>query len=291
MRSTSEAPFIAVALLLMGTAVITIFYGALQGYRRYGGYAGARLVQTVVALAAGLVLIQLGWGPVGAILGYVVGILVILVYFAADRKSYAFRPGYENLRREAPAIRMIFGIFLVLSAVESVPVVLARARLETHESGLFAALWNLRNVVWPFAWSIGVTFYSHLMPVEKEEGLLWKTMPLVGVLGGAFILAGLLFPEWILGGLYGPEFVGAADWMALYGVSLLLQMAMMVCMFHEVATRRASWVAFLAPLAIFAAGLVFSGRTAVSLIEIQIAACTGYFVFWAAGKVAQRVAA
>lgn len=273
----SEVIF-TVALLVFVSYVITIFYGSFQGYHRYGVLAASRVVQSILMLGTGVFLVSAGWGATGALLGYASGLGLLTLFFMLRRTGFTMQAGYPHVRSEWPAITKIILVFIVLLSVENVPVILARNRLAPEESGYFGALWNMRNIIWPFALAISIPFYAHSLRGDREEGLYKKALLMVGFLGGAFAVSGYAFPEQVIRLLYGERFVHAAQYMGLYGISLLLQMLMMVAMFHEVASKGVRKVYLLVPVAVFFAAVYFLGRSIDGLIIAQIAASAGYWV-------------
>ena len=228
----------------------------------------------------------LGWGPSGTILGYTLSMLGISMFFLFQQKLFVFRKnGFSLIRKELLSITKIALVFGALSLIDSLPMITARIRLDNNLSSIYGALYNLRNIIWPFAFAVTIPFYSQTLSDSEEKNVLGKALLLMFVLGGGFIGISLFFKELVFDTLYGKSFVQAAKFMPLYGVSLLMQMLMMVLMFHNIAKNTLRMTHLTIPLLCLMAGLIIKGTHIQGLIEIQIIVAAVYFVIIAVRKI------
>jgi len=161
LRMPSFWPLILSALLILATSVVRIFYGALQGHHQFGAFAILRFLQGFLTFAIGIPILIFGLGVSGALAGYILPLVIISFYAGVKLKLFHWPRGFRHLHRERASLLKIMALFGLLFMIDSIPMVAARINLSPEESGLFGGLFNLRNVVWPFAFAIAFTFYSH----------------------------------------------------------------------------------------------------------------------------------
>jgi O-antigen/teichoic acid export membrane protein len=269
-------PIVAVGVLVTATAALAVFYGALQAHGAYTWYGMSKIAEALVGLGAGLLLVRSGAGTSGAVLGYVVGMTSLLLYFLAHRRLYSFRGSAFSAWKELRTLVRISLVHGIVFLVSDVPVVLARSRLSAEASGLYGALYNLRQLVLPFCLASVAPLYSRTVSSTSGRKTLYQVLVLVSGLGGAFLSAGMFFPQLPLRLIYGASFVGASRYMAFYGIALLLQMISIVVMFYRVARKQVSLVRLLMPVVVVVVGIMLPDPTIPKLIAIQIVAWISY---------------
>jgi O-antigen/teichoic acid export membrane protein len=288
-QSSTTAPVIGMALLLTLRPVLTAFYGALQGNNRHQAYSISKISESFICFASGTLLILFGAGASGAILGYVIALGAVALFYFTQRDLYEFKTGFSHVKQEFQSVSKILIAFGVFLFIDNAPIVLGRARLSSELSGYFGALYNLRNVLFPFAFAISVPFYSRTLAHQSEGGMLAKALGLVAILGGVFIAAGYLGGEWLIDLIYGSEFRPAAAHMAYFGCSLFLQMITLVLIFHFSAKRRLVLFFLVIPLLLVACLLGMSDVTITRLITVQIIGWVSYLMCVAGSAVLSKV--
>jgi O-antigen/teichoic acid export membrane protein len=272
----SVLPIIWMAMLVTITAVLTVFYGTLQAYNDYILYGVNKVVETLVMLLTGAVLVVAGASVSGAMLGYVLGLASVLLGFFVRRKRYRFQHGKLGIWSELGTFVNILLVYGAIYLVSDVPQIIARSRMDAEASGLYGALYNLRNVVLPFCFALAAPLYSRAVSgAEGQSAYLQALVPILG-LGGAFLGVGLFVPQLPFRIIYGAAFVEAARYMALYGIVLALQMIATVTMFYQIARKRLVRVHLLVPIVSIAIGTVLPNLTIPRLILTQIAAWALY---------------
>jgi O-antigen/teichoic acid export membrane protein len=269
-------PIVAVGVLVTATAALAVFYGALQAHGAYTWYGISKIAEALVGLGAGLLLVRSGVGTSGAVLGYVVGMTSLLVYLLTRRRLYSFRGSAFVVWKELRTLMSISLVHGIVFLVSDVPVVLARSRLSAQASGLYGALYNLRQLVLPFCLASVAPLYSRTISSTSGRKTLYQVLVLVSGLGSAFLGVGVFFPQLPLKLIYGASFVGASRYMAFYGMALFLQMISIVVMFYQVARKQVSLVRLLVPVAVVVVGIMVPDPTIPKLIAIQIVAWISY---------------
>jgi O-antigen/teichoic acid export membrane protein len=80
-NTESQFPILCLSLMIVARAVLTTFYGALQGNNRYSSFSAAKIIESLICLGVGTALIVAGAGVSGALLGYVLSMLIVIVVF------------------------------------------------------------------------------------------------------------------------------------------------------------------------------------------------------------------
>jgi O-antigen/teichoic acid export membrane protein len=289
LNAGTVVPVLVISGMLILRAVFTTFAGALQGRNRHLAFSVTRVVESFVCLASGTILLALGIGVTGALSGYVVGMFVLIVYFLKQKDLYVFKKGFRRIREELKEVCQIMAAFGVLLFMESAPVIVGRVRMSAEMSGYLGALYNMRQILLPFALAIAVPFYSRTLSKENEPKMLSQAIGLLSLLGGGFIFSGILFPDWIITIIYGKQFVGASPYFALFGWSMLLQMLSMVIMLDRIATKKMNYLFLLVPACIMTISLALPEIGIATLIYGQIAACSTYLALVVVATFIRRI--
>ena len=271
-------PVICVAVLVALTAVLTVFYGAWQAYGAYTAYAITRIAESLIRLGVGSILVMAGTGASGAVLGYVLGTGSLLALSFARTRFYSFSRGRFDVRSQLETFVGILSVYGTIFFVGDFPVVLARSRLGAEASGLYGALYGLRTLVLPFCLASVAPLYARTVGVSSgHKPFLQVLVPILG-LGGVFFLVGVFLPRLPFQIIYGTAFVGAARYMAGYGIALSLQMVSIITMFYQIAQKRLERVYLLVPVLILVTGAVWPGLSIPKLVLIQVVAWALYLL-------------
>lgn len=277
-HADSSMLFIILALLVFTRPVLSSIYGGMQGKRLYSVFTTAKIIESILCLLFGLLLLVLGAKVPGALAGYLISTVVILLFFVKTRNHYHFVPGFTRVREEFYALRWILLSFLVLMVVDNAPIIIGRSKLSLELSGFYGALYNLRNMVLPFAFAVIVPFYSRMASTHNESYILLKALTMVSLLAVAFIFLGFFCSELIFKILYGSGFVEASIHMVRYGFSLWLQMLAMVIMFYQIAIKRKAFVVLLVPVVVLIVHILSQEINISGLISAQIVAWGAYLM-------------
>ncbi|MDD5217241.1 MAG: oligosaccharide flippase family protein [Candidatus Omnitrophica bacterium] len=285
LRTGSVWPVLWLAALLVTTALLTTFFGILQGIQSYGQFSIAKVAHPLMTLILGSLLMLWGKQVSGAMAGYTMGMTFVLIYLFIQRDLYEWGKGFQHIRDELRSIAWIIATFGVLLLMDNAPIIFARAYLTEEQSGTFGALYSLRNVVWAFAFAVSFPLYAHLISGEKGRATVMQALILISALAIVFIAAGWICPQWLFRTLFGEPFIGAADYMVPYGFSLWLQMAAMIFMFYQVAKGMMRAFHLILPAVVLLLMLLVFKTQVTDLIVAQMISAGSYFIvagiaFW-----------
>lgn len=258
-------------LTAAAAVILRILIGAWQAELRFFALAGLRVFQAVITVAAGFLMVKAGTGATGAVAGYgLAAALAALVIFPYKRKLSSLETAPPVSPEEKRTALRITGVLAFVFCVEHLPVIAAKARFDAETSAAFGALYNLRQVIWPFAFSIAYSFYAHYHSGEERKALTKKTLVMITVLGALFALAACAAPQTILTLLYGSSYAAAAQWMPLYALSLYLQMLAIIILFQALAERRKIGFILMIGSALFIVWILWPGSSPLGMITAQI---------------------
>ncbi|MCB9799513.1 MAG: oligosaccharide flippase family protein [Candidatus Omnitrophica bacterium] len=292
LHAPAVLPVILAGVLVLTTTLLKVFYGFLQGELRFSTFSYSKVFQGIMTFILGGAFILAGWSVSGALAGYIGSMSILCLYFFFKLRipNASGKSADLEIKKEIRSLSKIFFIFMVLLFIEHAPAVLARIRLNREESGLFGALYNFRNVIWPFALAVTIPFYSQSISDEhREKNLIQKSLLVIGLLGGGFLAAGRFFPHQIFSILYGKEFGPAGNYFFQYGISLTLQMILMVVLFHQLACRRIRIKQLYLPVFILSVCLWIFGDTIPGLILSQVTACAVYLALLLGDEAVARI--
>ena len=270
----------AAPLLLTGLAAAMAFYaaaavGILTGVQAFGLTAVAGNLWAVVRLAAGSVLVLMGFGALGALGGHVIGtaagtaIVGVVGWrlLGTDRVAPSREPGtYAYFLKGLVA-------FAACGLLSNADVILAKHYFEPDAAGAFAKAAMVARMVFFLPQPVVLALFPKVVSTgdasHASGRLLLKTVGMVGLLTVLMAVFCTIFPAWVLrviAGVNDPALVPVAVGMvwALAPVGVL-----MVLLNYELAQRR-----FLVtlPLVVCAAGYVFAvDRWHVRLADIPLA--------------------
>jgi len=273
LKTADSSIWFACAALIAVNTILTLFHGALQAQHRFPLYASTKIAEVLLLLIGGTGMLLSGWGPAGAVSGYALAMTLIIFYFV-----FRFKPAFVSwpdirglLKDELPALRRLTLALSFLLVLENIPAIWARYALDETQSGYFGALYNLRGAIWPFALAITLTFYSHLLAGEEPKPLLRQALLLIAGLAAGFEIGALLFSDWLVRLLYGNAFVPAAEYLALYGLSLSLQSIAMLLLFYRLGKNQLRVTPLLISLAVFFAALYWGDKSIAGIWTAQAA--------------------
>jgi O-antigen/teichoic acid export membrane protein len=280
LKTSSNAAWYACAVLIAVNTILTLFHGSLQAQHRFPLFASAKIAEVSLLLLGGTWMLRSGWGPAGAVSGYALAMTCILLYFVVR-----FKPAFVSwseaktlLQDEFQALRRLTFALGFLLILENSPAIWARYTLNETQSGYFGAIYNLRGAVWPFAMAVTLTFYSHLLAGDKSKSLLRQALMLIAGLAISFELGALLFSNWLVRLLYGNAFAPAAQYLALYGISLALQMAVMLLLFYRLGKNELRIPPLCISLVIFFGTLLWGNHSIAGIWLAQAAGAAACLV-------------
>jgi O-antigen/teichoic acid export membrane protein len=275
----SISPIIWMALLVALTALLTVFYGAVQADNAFVLYGMSKIAESLIGLVFGSALVAIGAGAAGAVLGYVLGMAFILLFFFTRRGLYGFSKNTVDIWAERQVFAFVALAYGTIFFVSDFSAVLARSRLSAETSGLYGALHNSRHLVLPFCFALASPLYLRTVSLGGGHGAFLQVLALISILGGVFLGMGIFIPEVPFRVIYGTAFVRAAEYMALYGILLFLQMVCIATMFYQIARKWITLRHVLVPVIVIVFRMMLPGLTIQKLIVAQIMAWACFLLY------------
>lgn len=199
----------------------------IQGRLSFGKVSTYSIAEMTLRFLIGLILVYLGFGSTGAVIGFLVSILVLFTVLTRDK---VFREkGTKESIVVARLIREGIPVFvttLATTAIFSTDVILVRAFFEAGDAGTYAAVSTLGKTILFSTVPITAVLFpliSRKHSEGKSDALLFLlSFAMTFCVGGAFALIFYFFPELAITTLFGHAFVEASRYMFPFSVFLLL---------------------------------------------------------------------
>ena len=250
LRIGDAEPVMALALILFLAWVTPIGGGVLRGLKRFPALGAVNVTNASVKLAAGGVLVALGYGVTGALLGVAAGmlaalllsILLLLPQLGGGRGSFCFSAFYSY---SLPVLVAMF----CFSVPANLDVVLAKYFFSAKEAGLYTSASVLGKIVFFFPSAI----YAVMFPMvaerhargEDAQAVLRHSLMYAGVLSGFLVLLYFLFPH-LVTVVFGSGYKEALPLVAPYGLAMLLFSLSVILLNYNLAVRNMRYVALFA---------------------------------------------
>lgn len=278
-----EKTAILLCLGIISVGVVTpSLRGVLQGEQDFQRFSSSLLLEIVLKVAFGVSLVYAGMGVAGAMLGWILGAAIALLYtiWAVFRKHGAVagaevRLGLDlrRLARTTVGVGLATGLVTFVSFMD---VLLVKHYFPAHEAGLYAAV-NLTGKVVLFL----VAFVPAVVlpkAVEKKTNgddphpLLLQAAGITVVLCGFTLCAFGLFPGDVVRALAGRDFVGAAPYVFQYDVAIGLLAIITLLVNYRIGVHRFGFLYGLS--AVFIADIIaisLAHRTLWDIIHVLLA--------------------
>jgi len=226
LRLDDLAPVLLVAACAVPLTALGGPAGVLQGERRWRPLALVYLAAGVPRLVIGLVVLALAPSPTTALAAVLLGALVPLAVAAVALRSLPadVRAAGPDAARGTPARSLlpevtagisILGAFLALSTVD---VIVARAVLDAHDAGLYAAALILtKAVLFLPQFVVVVAFPAFAAPAERARALR-RSLALVLALGVGATGGAALLPDLALAFVGGREYAEVAGRLWVFAI-------------------------------------------------------------------------
>jgi len=209
-----------IILLAVGLTIyvpLGVKRGGLQGTCRFRGLAWNMAAEAVAKFVGAIVLIELGFGVLGAVAA--ISFSVILAFFLPD-KARELR-GRAAARRAAPVgeARQAIVFFVGQVIISNIDILMVKHFFPPDIAGLYAAIALVGRLLYFGAWSV----VSAMFPVSAENkennasgSLLAIPLLLVTGMSTVFVLVLAAFPTVVFQSLFGSHFptsVGSLNWL------------------------------------------------------------------------------
>lgn len=277
---TQPALWLTFAAYLAIIVVSGFLRGASQGAHRFRLFALSAIIETITKLVVAVALVTAGWAVLGALGGFVAGILAGIALIgsrlALPRGAPSPPDAHDHLELGGRALS-VFWLSTSVLFLLFMDQLFAKHYLIGAGAGLYGAAGTIARTI-PF----GVGLLSLVMGPKTAGAqhvsrdslrrllLLWLG---AGVLMAAFGIAVMtLIPAQLLGITYGPKFVEAAPLLRLYSIAggLFALDAIGIAYLQAVGSYRAT-IPLLAAAVIEAVLMASLGTTGTRLLVISIA--------------------
>lgn len=266
---------IILAIWVLPAVVGAVAQGVLMGRLRFAPVSVAMLLGGVVGrLVLGVLLIELGFGLVGAVtasvLSQVIQTAIVCVPLASE---------FVHSKGKAVGVGLRSGILSILAlggywVLGTEDTVLARHFLPAHSAGLYAAASTAGRIALFLPGAVALIAFPRF---SKEQGrgelaratLRWS-LAAVGLLGLGTAVVLLLVPSLIINVLFGSSYLGAADTVRVLGFEAAgLGFAGLLIYFHLARESFDSLYGWVGALLAFIGVEFFHGST-VSIAVIML---------------------
>ncbi|MFC7202997.1 oligosaccharide flippase family protein [Haloferax namakaokahaiae] len=239
---------------IAGTApfglALTVNFGTLQGVQWFTPLGGYKVLLAGVKLAAGVVLVLLGYGVFGAFTALVLASVVVfgLTTLHVRRRlpdtipstsSFDFSRAY---RYTLPAILTGFCV----TVPTTVDVLLAKAFFPSRLAGLYVAASVLGKILIFLPMGISTALFPKVSTQRGDEtatnALLNRAMLYTAVIAGLGAVTYWVVPEFVLTTFYGAAYADAVPLLQWYGISILAFALASVVLNFELARSRNRFV-------------------------------------------------
>ncbi|MFB3916829.1 MAG: lipopolysaccharide biosynthesis protein [Terriglobales bacterium] len=241
-----------VIVLAMGVAFyipLGVKRGGLQGVCAFPRLSINFLIEAIVKFVGAIVLIELGYGVLGAVAA--IAVSVVLAYFVP-------RAPVELRTRPEPGVPASFGegmqaivFFVGQVVINNIDILLVKHFFAATEAGIYAAVALVGRAVYFFSWSVVSVMFpisAGSKPQEDNASVLAVPMAIVTFIALAFTVGLGLFPDFALRIVFGPVFhqVGQPleGLLSLYAAATGAYSLSVVLMAYEMSRRlaKAGWV-------------------------------------------------
>lgn len=217
-----SSPWVIV-LLALGLSIyipLGVKRGGLQGTCRFRSLSWNMAAEAMVKFVGAIVLIEMGFGVLGAVAA--ISASVIVAYLMPDAaRELRSTPGRLETSQLGETVQAIV-FFVGQVIISNIDILMVKHFFPPDLAGLYAAIALVGRLLYFGAWSI----VSAMFPVSAESSgerqgpaLLAIPLLLVAAMSAIFVLLLAAFPETVFRSLFGTHFTSA-----VYGLNWLLSM-------------------------------------------------------------------
>lgn len=249
-----------VGVLALGIAVyapVGVKRGAMQGLCLFPRLGGNFVVEALTRFLAGVVLVMMGYGALGAV--GAISAAVLAAYFVppAPRQLRAL-PQVGEPPSFAEALQAIV-FFVGQVVISNIDILLVKHFFSPERAGLYAAVAQVGRLLYFICWfgvvnvMFPVTAASSSVKDDRRTHGLLLPLVLVFAISALFVLGVALVPHMIMGLVFGAKFTQTEGLLALYAGATALYSLSVVLIAYEMSRRIANtgWLQLL-----FAGGMV-----------------------------------
>ncbi len=202
---------ILTGIFIFGAFLYPVAAGILQGTKKFKGLGFSFIVNGLFKLIVGSSLVFIGWKVYGAVLGFIVGIMMsFIVIFPFLRDIWVVEESEEKFELFSNTNLFTFFAIILFILMYSLDVIFAKAFFSAQISGEYAVISLLGKIILFLNMSIG----NVMFPINSErficgketKGIFNKSLLLVFLICGFSLLIFFLFPEFVVNTLFGEKY-------------------------------------------------------------------------------------
>jgi O-antigen/teichoic acid export membrane protein len=216
----APGPAIALLPLIVLTFISPVALGVLQGMDRFIAFGLMTLAIAISRIAFGVPWAAAGGGSGGAVGGQAIGMLVVLLGVAWILREHILPRGTGAAmsgirRRPSSAALSASAAFIAFAVISNLDILLVKFFLNSHDSGLYAALVTLEKVVIFLPGAVAVVMVPnaararHSPEATKRVLRIAALLTIITTLVAAIPAA--LAPELVLRVMFGSRYLDAQD--------------------------------------------------------------------------------
>lgn len=220
--------FLPLFIIIIGTLIgifSSINKSFLQGLLRFGWLTANGIVETVVKLAAAVILVTIGLKVNGALWSFVFsGLIALLINFWPLR--FLWQKKQTNLKIRSQEFLFfsipVFLLTLSLTSLYSSDVILVRHFLSGQETGFYAALSTMGKIIFFLSGPIIAVMFPMISERHasgiKYKNLLLLSLGLVGTICFGGTIFYFLWPSLIIKIFYGSQYLSVIRYLGLFAI-------------------------------------------------------------------------
>jgi len=277
----APGPAIALLPLIVLTFILPVALGVLQGLDRFIAFGLMALAIALSRIVFGVPWAATGGGSGGAVGGQALGLLVVLIAAAwilrdqiAPRGSGAATSGLKQ--RPGSAALSASAAFIAFAVISNLDILLAKLFLDSHETGLYAALVTIEKIVIFLPGAVAIVMVPNAARARHSPEASRRVLRLAALLVlAATLLAAIpsaLAPESLVRVMFGSEYLGAEDGVVpivVAGAGLAL-LYLLVTYAVAIGDRRWTWIV-VAGVALQVAGIAAFHADPAQVATVQAA--------------------
>lgn len=215
-----------IAAPVVGVFIISMtLKSILQGLLMFTANVLSTNVQIAMRLILGVFAIYLGWGVWGALLGFLIAVILevlIVIYYLRNVLILQFN---IKLKNKLSIFRYAFPVLLStlsVNALISTDVLLAKRYLSPFDAGIYASLSTLGRIIF-FGTAPIMSVMFPLLAKKHAEGknpnnIFWLSILMTFLICFFIFFVYLFFPKIVINILYGEKYLAASSLLYFFGV-------------------------------------------------------------------------
>ena len=240
-------PFISLAVLLVLSLFFTFRSAILQALHKFTEVSIANIYLSAGRLIFAVVLVYIGWATFGAVTAIVLSQVLALLYTYSKTGEHlvsllkAKVKITGRIKKELSYAFLVFSATLCVTFLYSADVIIVKHYFSADQAGFYSGIATIARIIFFVTGSVASVLISHikLENSDKEnKKVLWKSIFLVGGLGGIVLLTFLLFPDIITNILIGKRYLHYVGLLPRLSILLFLVSIINVFFFYYLSLRK-----------------------------------------------------